>query len=1087
MAGMLWSKALPLVKDLFKRYWQTGTVLTRESDVKAANKLNPTFVYSSAGEIFNLHPGTFPQGFHLAPAMVSTFPEAKNAPRLGTEDAIINLMKQQSESWGKAFLASRAAGAITLRFFAGDALALCRALNTWRTTLNSTTGVFGSDWHAGQITFFDAVPLQYDVIETSSLTVNLDILNLLIATAPLLKDSPASQSVLYTEERLSVKESEEGMPTLNRLGTTPPTIAALLGLAPRVFISDFSTYSDIHETLAREHVKRFRERIAWVNPSSGDRLARQQKLVMSFDVDDLAQIIYRIYYDMFAKEIARVVVVHGRTMPYEPPFHYTRETVVMLLKYVRRRVHLKNGTWDDFGAKFLQLIENDWTKAAGRTYWLDICLQLHLAGIHSTDSLKLVIPNDPTPPVLCVVLTVPRRRLQVLFDHKETKCTPVLEVHLKIPSNRALAYSSVHAIWGKCRETSNKVLLEVDEKGFEGDSDLVVMFWANTRLFREGSTFALSLKSFPQTSVLFGPKLGDTHGDDLEIFSAAFDDTRYIRMLKYRPHLKDEHTLAPEDLSDVVEPEFKPESDSVFVSANVGTGSNSRVLVSLTARVEIDSPAERGVLLEGVEVKASQLSPCTMKLEIGDYEHTVAYPYPIRGEDYKLRVARKSHYVEVIVPFSKPLDNSGYHLDKAPVLQNSNHSPWNIPHVSSDRMPLLNIKNPKDLDWLKTLIGLQHSVRERHVLNKHDPEELAVTINNWVGIKNTIRQVTTEASVSNKTASRVYSLSESGTTYALLLVGGVRLDLASSTVFLDAAYIPPATDAGPPIGQFSQVTTSQVERLAWQKLLPAFVERCRTWSHKSYCKYTAQGKIPLSTELNRSPICSCGQGVGFKGPEWSVVPSWKAMLPYATRVAICGLFAVTCSDIKVSQQSAPGAGFIQPQKRTDKTCWTLAEDTTIHPAFSRLLAMKFIAIFTTIIVSVSAATIVPRGGTPMSQQEAQAKLEAPGVYASSSGNCTDWWSSRCTSYEGILTGTVNSIITLRKASGCTITITGGTEPGHPDGPYSHFEGYAVNMRRNQCLYDYVKKYFHRIDENSWKSKAGNRYDLGKNAWDVTYY
>ncbi|KAG8779924.1 hypothetical protein FRC12_023697 [Ceratobasidium sp. 428] len=149
--------------------------------------------------------------------------------------------------------------------------------------------------------------------------------------------------------------------------------------------------------------------------------------------------------------------------------------------------------------------------------------------------------------------------------------------------------------------------------------------------------------------------------------------------------------------------------------------------------------------------------------------------------------------------------------------------------------------------------------------------------------------------------------------------------------------------------------------------------------------------------------------------------------------------------------------------------------------------MKFIAIFTTIIVSVSAATIVPRGGTPMSQQEAQAKLEAAGVYASSSGNCTDWWSSRCTSYEGILTGTVNSIITLRKASGCTITITGGTEPGHPDGPYSHFEGYAVNMRRNQCLYDYVKKYFHRIDENSWKSKAGNRYDLGKNAWDVTYY
>ncbi|KAG8724909.1 hypothetical protein FRC09_012322, partial [Ceratobasidium sp. 395] len=284
-----------------------------------------------------------------------------------------------------------------------------------------------------------------------------------------------------------------------------------------------------------------------------------------------------------------------------------------------------------------------------------------------------------------------------------------------------------------------------------------------------------------------------------------------------------------------------------------------------------------------------------------------------------------------IVPFSKPLDNAGYLLDRTPVLQSFNPSPWNIPHISSDRMPLLNLNDMQKLDWLQTLNNLQHSVQERHVLNRHDPAELGLPINTWVDTKNTIRSLFMHVSaIENKPKNRVFSLSESGTIYAVLLVGGIRIDLASFTVFLDAALIPPTTNGMPSIFsltrtlqnsiQIFQISTSEVEMLSWKKLFPAFAERCRTWSHNKNCEYIAQSKIPLSTEVNQNSICSCGQGIGFGGSEWSI-PAWKGMLPYATRVAICGLHAVTCSESKPPEQSGDRTSHVPPQRRTGRTCW----------------------------------------------------------------------------------------------------------------------------------------------------------------------
>ncbi|KAF8610280.1 hypothetical protein BDV93DRAFT_12134 [Ceratobasidium sp. AG-I] len=154
--------------------------------------------------------------------------------------------------------------------------------------------------------------------------------------------------------------------------------------------------------------------------------------------------------------------------------------------------------------------------------------------------------------------------------------------------------------------------------------------------------------------------------------------------------------------------------------------------------------------------------------------------------------------------------------------------------------------------------------------------------------------------------------------------------------------------------------------------------------------------------------------------------------------------------------------------------------------------MKFFTALSAVVVSVSAATVVPRTGTPMTQAAAQSKLEGAGIYASSTGGCTNKSVSTCTSYDGILSGTVNNVITLKNACGCAITITGGTEVGHASGTYSHANGYKVDIHHASGVDAYVTNTFTKIGNRGdgypqWKSAAGNIYCDEGTHWDVTYY
>ncbi|KAG8782474.1 hypothetical protein FRC12_020788 [Ceratobasidium sp. 428] len=664
-AGMFWAQVAIPVNKLFKRYWQTGTVLAQEGDVQVATALNPTFVYSAAGETFDLNNSTFAHGFHLASAVAPIHSNSSVTVALGVEIAITNTMMQQFKAWADAFRAARAAKVITLRFYSGEALVFCRALDRFASTNNPVTGMFVSQWCASQIHFdvsnigTSPAPVAFDVIDTSNLTDSLDILNLLIATRPILKDSTSSQSVLYTATDLSEDEQDIIRPVLDRLYTDIPTFSLLLKLAPRDYLSSFTTHSHVHEKLCSDHVKTFYERIAWVNPSGGDVHASQQNISVSFDAKQFAHVMFGIYDGMFAREQTMVRLMGERKISLELPFHYTRETMTLLLQLLKRRVHLKNGDWDVFGDKFIEHVERDRNEIIGPLYYQDICLQLHLCSVHTVGSLESnwrigFSPPSPSeifkdwsnvPPVLCVVLTVPRTELRILLENQDKTGIPTLECHLTPRDFHPYAYSSIHAVWGKCSifEEPNTVTLEEDKDGFTGKSDLVVMFWASSRILEfKGTIVSLALKNSTHSSGMFSIKLGQ----ELALYSTPIEDSEHIQILRYQPAIANG---SPATLENSVThfPIFEPTNGLTSIAANVGSGLDARHVVSFTARIEIDLPAEQKLLLDGAEVKISHISPCTMRLLIGSHDHTVPHPYPVLSNGYKLRVARKSHYAEV--------------------------------------------------------------------------------------------------------------------------------------------------------------------------------------------------------------------------------------------------------------------------------------------------------------------------------------------------------------------------------------------------------------------------------------------------------
>lgn len=123
----------------------------------------------------------------------------------------------------------------------------------------------------------------------------------------------------------------------------------------------------------------------------------------------------------------------------------------------------------------------------------------------------------------------------------------------------------------------------------------------------------------------------------------------------------------------------------------------------------------------------------------------------------------------------------------------------------------------------------------------------------------------------------------------------------------------------------------------------------------------------------------------------------------------------------------------------------------------------------------------------LSHSEAASRLSAAGIGISSSGGCSDRNNPTCTSLDQVNDTTIAGAITLKNSSGCSLTVTGGTETGHADGTYSHWNGYKLDFSMTSCLTNYVTGTFTSIGGNKWQSGSGNIYFNESNHWDVTFH
>lgn len=119
------------------------------------------------------------------------------------------------------------------------------------------------------------------------------------------------------------------------------------------------------------------------------------------------------------------------------------------------------------------------------------------------------------------------------------------------------------------------------------------------------------------------------------------------------------------------------------------------------------------------------------------------------------------------------------------------------------------------------------------------------------------------------------------------------------------------------------------------------------------------------------------------------------------------------------------------------------------------------------------------------------RLRNEGITWRSNGNCSNREQTDCTSFEGMRWSSLLGLIALRRESGCPLIVSGGTERGHADGVYTHYNGYKADVMPNRCVDAFVKNHYRYYDVRGdgadlYKSPNGYTYADEGGHWDILF-
>ncbi len=260
--------------------------------------------------------------------------------------------------------------------------------------------------------------------------------------------------------------------------------------------------------------------------------------------------------------------------------------------------------------------------------------------------------------------------------------------------------------------------------------------------------------------------------------------------------------------------------------------------------------------------------------------------------------------MQVDVPVAIPaLGNpDGIKADPFPIVRSGDAlAAWNMHRVNLDQLPMLDTRNPTLESWFNTHVSTHFSERE----GKMKRREANMVPDALTYLKDTIHYILNKVvGLPRGPAKRVFALRDNATNDSdtIFFVHGLRYDMSCHTIVCDAYVLPLFPEFMVTLqpwftnlvnSEITNTRTFEGESAAWKQLLPAMVERCRaTWTHGANCEYVAEGRIPLSTEVNGGdPLCSCGRGKDVEGMHEVAV--WRPFAPFVTRIALSPLFAAS--------------------------------------------------------------------------------------------------------------------------------------------------------------------------------------------------
>ena len=325
---------------------------------------------------------------------------------------------------------------------------------------------------------------------------------------------------------------------------------------------------------------------------------------------------------------------------------YVRETFAALVATIKRIAIVD---WEATLDLFFGTLTNTESIPIlmGLYYHEDLCTQFHLAGIYTAYAMKKEVVKQgrfkgwrQVTPTVSVTLVVPRESLQVLLDMDRAELsTPIMQATLQGRSTHS-SFSSIRVGFGKVKNSGTdsdpRITFDTDPAGWAGSSPLIVSFSLPSRSLGledpEDLIIMLSLRETPQTVHLV-PKFGV----GLNVFTARLMDTSVVLVAPEEPH-GTRYRLCNMPLQAC-------DSDGPKISAVMDT--EGEKVSTLVARADILDNLTRTILSGGAPVTSRQVSPCAIEISIGPVKRQLVYPSPVAGTLSKLRIARKSYYIEV--------------------------------------------------------------------------------------------------------------------------------------------------------------------------------------------------------------------------------------------------------------------------------------------------------------------------------------------------------------------------------------------------------------------------------------------------------